>query len=498
MAEPFVHLFKTAGGYYIYDVNTDMILEIAPTVYQYLSHRQIEPCDEDTMTAVQKMKADGFLSDSRIKKMRHPATECLKYYLQRKMRMLILQLTQNCNLRCNYCPYTGNYNNRSHNTKAMSLETAKRGIDFFLEHAVDSNEVHIGFYGGEPLLEFDLLKACVEYAEIQAEGKDIYFNLTSNGTLLRRDVVEFFEKHRVSLSISLDGPAEVQNKNRRFANSNKDTFDTVFSNVKRIRADYPEYYKDYVGFSMVVDPQNNFDCVNEFIETDEIFTDAFLSASLISRHYLNRNYDNTDDFVEKQAYEAFKALLYELKRLDKEYVSPIMLRKHDKIREYRAGKYRTGRQHVPEITQHSGPCIPGTQRLFVSVEGNLYPCEKASESSEVLKMGNLFDGIDFEKAERLLNVGRVSERQCTNCWAYQYCTACAIAVDQLTDLATKAEECERICRTTEDMMQDYCALMDLGNQPLDNSYFEQISEKALLGRRKYLEEDNGKDSTISF
>jgi organic radical activating enzyme len=102
---------------------------------------------------------------------------------------MILQVTQQCNLRCQYCAYSGAYYNRTHNSARMSFETAKRAIDFLLARSHESDHVHVGFYGGEPLLEFDLIKRCVDYVKKSVEGRSITFGITTNATLLNDEKI---------------------------------------------------------------------------------------------------------------------------------------------------------------------------------------------------------------------------------------------------------------------------------------------------------------------
>ncbi|MDL0414458.1 4Fe-4S cluster-binding domain-containing protein, partial [Clostridioides difficile] len=108
----------------------------------------------------------------------HPETKYIKYHIENNLSSIILQVTQNCNLRCDYCIYSGSYSNRVHTNKRMNIDVAKRSIDYLIKNSSQLNEVSVGFYGGEPLLEFDLIKQIVEYVKVVGEGKEIYFNLT--------------------------------------------------------------------------------------------------------------------------------------------------------------------------------------------------------------------------------------------------------------------------------------------------------------------------------
>ena len=84
-------------------------------------------------------------------------------------------MTQQCNLRCEYCAYSGIYDNRTHSNKRMSFETAKKSIDFFLDHSRDSESIAFGFYGGEPLLEASLIEKCIDYINKNVEGKEVNY-----------------------------------------------------------------------------------------------------------------------------------------------------------------------------------------------------------------------------------------------------------------------------------------------------------------------------------
>ena len=131
---PFIHLFKTSLGYYVYDVNTGQVLKIDKGVYDYLKNAGRE-VDELSLEKVNLLKKEGFLKSNRVKITEHPYTLLLPDALQTRVCNLILQVTQNCNLRCEYCIYSGNYDTRKHSNNRMSFEIAKKSIDFLIEHS---------------------------------------------------------------------------------------------------------------------------------------------------------------------------------------------------------------------------------------------------------------------------------------------------------------------------------------------------------------------------
>ena len=115
---------------------------------------------------IQELMDNGYWAEkSVVEKVEHPYTRYIPILLERKINKITLQVTQSCNFRCKYCIYSENANRsqRTHSSKHMSWETAKKAIDFLYEHSVDSEKIYIGFYGGEPLLEFELIKQCIEY-----------------------------------------------------------------------------------------------------------------------------------------------------------------------------------------------------------------------------------------------------------------------------------------------------------------------------------------------
>ncbi len=170
METPFIHLVRSPYYCYFFDVNTNSIVMVSEEAYAVLG--QIlkgvsPPMSAECSAELARLKDEGYLSSKRVREIEHPLTQDLDYILSRMVGKITLQLTQSCNLRCAYCIYseTTNDKQRKHSAKRMSWETAKAGIDFLAEHSIDNDQANVGFYGGEPLLEFELLKKATLYAE---------------------------------------------------------------------------------------------------------------------------------------------------------------------------------------------------------------------------------------------------------------------------------------------------------------------------------------------
>lgn len=258
---PFIHLIKLHTKYYLYDVNSKMIVNISNDLFDFFKSNENIKAEieiphklEDEVRRL--LKYDLFSKTDTGYEIEYPQGTNLEEILNNCMRIMTLQVTQNCNLRCKYCVYSGSYSNRVHSNKRMSFETAKSAIDFLYAHSSMTTSIGIGFYGGEPLLEFDLLKKCVEYAKMKFIGKDLSFTLTTNATLLTEEIMKFFVKNNFFVTISFDGPQVIQDKNRVMADGKSGSFETVMKNVEMFLNKYPDF-SWHVSFNAVLDPTND-------------------------------------------------------------------------------------------------------------------------------------------------------------------------------------------------------------------------------------------------
>src|SRR5690554_3043280 len=227
------HLINTPFGAYAYDANINCIAAISKDISRFLKEHDctINKCNvpQHLKTEIDELMGIGFFQEPNTKKITHPLTQDISFMLERGVSQLVLQVTQNCNFRCSYCAYTQNSGNqRLHSSQRMNFDTAKKALGFLHEHSIDSPKINIAFYGGEPLLEFELIKKTVYLAEKKFSGKTITYNITTNGSLLTEEVLDFFSKHRISLMISVDGPKEIHDKNRKFINK-EGTFDSILN-----------------------------------------------------------------------------------------------------------------------------------------------------------------------------------------------------------------------------------------------------------------------------
>lgn len=462
--------FKTPQQYYLYDRHTNTVFSISENEYQEFWRIENGGLKADESEIFQKYQKMGVLQENIIEEIEHPAMIYLEHHSMNRLYQLILQVTQQCNLRCSYCAYSGIYeNNRQHSNKAMDYKTAKKAIDFFVERTIEMDKIHISFYGGEPLLEFDLIKKCVEYAKSRVVGKELTFGITTNGTLLTDEVVSFLWENEFQLMISLDGSKTEHDANRKFI-SGAGSFELIMNHVKRIKERYPEY-GNKIMFNTVINPKANLSCVMEFFNTDDILEDNHIIFNSVSPDGLkvNMDYDETYNLIRK--YEYLKLLLMLIGKISKTSVSKLMLDASVQNKEF----YSILNKHYPILKKfhHNGPCLPGIRRLFVSTEGKFFPCEKVSETSDTYCIGSLDTGFSLEKMKKLLNIGEITKEECKDCWILQNCSICADQFELCEDCSvckkSKLEKCNIEKNRIMDDIYEICVLREFGYEPLVES-----------------------------
>jgi uncharacterized protein len=427
MNKPFIKLFRSPNDFYFYEVGKNEIIRVSEELFNYLEGILSDApicIDKELCSQIDFLQDNGYLSDIRPQRIKHPYSANLKLLLDRKIESITLQLTQECNFRCSYCIYSGEKNTkqRSHSSECMSWETAKKAIDFFLEHSIDSESRSVGFYGGEPLLQFDLLKKVVEYSEEKLRGKHLEFNITTNGSLLSAEVAEFFDLHNFTVFISLDGPKEVHDKNRVFKNG-QGTYDAVAQRMSEVKERVPSLFEK-LRISMVLDPDVDIDCLN--LLTLEL-------EGLDATHFFPRFIDNTDEdiiypeqHVIKTEYQKFLAYLFYFGKLPQEVLSPLGYGQYGYIRTVHT--HFAAHSGMSTETAPGGLCVPGKNKLLVTVNERLFPCERLNEN-DIMCIGNLSDGLNYENADRLLNIASLTQDECKDCWAQRLCDVCAKAAD---------------------------------------------------------------------
>lgn len=472
MKDIIIKCFRTLEHCYFYDRYTDSVVKVNPDEYNILKKVEEEgkiTVDDD----LSKFIENGLLHKKGIKNIKHSATDVIEYYAANKVQQLILQVTQQCNLRCFYCAYSGNYYNRKHSDKRMSFEVAKRAIDFYFDHSGEMDDIRIAFYGGEPLLEFSLIKRCVEYVEAKTIDKSISFYITTNGTLFTDQMITFLSEHKVYLTISLDGNKEEHDINRKFRDG-KGSFDLIMSNLQRIK-DYDEEYFSKIRYNAVINPKVNLKNVLTFFAKSKLINCWKVRLSVISDSgVVNKSMLKTDDsFWIPYKYERMKLLLYLIGKLKYKDINPCFVENENEIKRL----YKVLHESSYEGTEmhHGGPCLAGIRRLFVNTSGSFYPCERVSESLSEMEIGTINNGYDYNKIRMIMNIGKLTQERCLECWNLRHCKICIGQIEPINNKITckgKLLLCPQSEKDALDRFRELCVLVEHGY----NAYKEREDE----------------------
>lgn len=364
------------------------------------------------------------------------------------MNELVLQVTQACNLVCSYCPFaniTDNAYQRNHSSKKMNWETAKKCIDLFADYSAEMDDVGICFYGGEPFLNFELIRQAVAYADQVFVGKKMTYSLTTNGTLVTDEIIAFLVQHNFKVMFSIDGPASIHDINSRKADGSG-SYQQAVSSLKKLSTAYGSRSFERLMINSVVNPETDFD------EVLPLFDDPFflsnkvrIATTLASDDKLEKTLGSRDDFLEKFNYHRFAAMMKMFGFIKDIELNPILEQFILMLLDKTVWNDKENAL-LSSVSAPSGPCIPGQRKLFVNADGIFYPCERVNELSKDVQMGNASDGFDLKKADRILNIAQLTEKECKKCYAFRHCSICAVTASDANGFsaAQKLRRCAKV------------------------------------------------------
>jgi len=313
---------------------------------------------------------------------------------------LVLEVAQDCNLRCSYCyAESGNYGAVP---CLMDPAMARRGVRYLLEHSAGREDVTLIFFGGEPLLNMEAVKAATEEAhELGGKmGKRVHFSLTTNGTLLNPGIVDFLHKNRIAVAVSMDGPAHIHDRNRPDA-TGRGSYAEVVSNLAVLLEDTPVPVAARV--TLVPD---------QWHQAEEVFDHliglGFHEAGIAPVSPVFKA------LLPSAAHEA--ALLKSFARLARRFVDDA---KRGLILPFSNLLDLLGRLHLGQTRTVS--CGAGFGYMAADAKGRLFPCHRLAGEPDFC-VGNLLGGVDNERKKsclRSLNGDR--KESCSKCWARTLC-----------------------------------------------------------------------------
>lgn len=359
------------------------------------------------------------------------------------------EVTDACNLKCDYCTYGELYDNYDiRQNKEMNFNKAKVLLDFLIDKINSSknysllNDILISFYGGEPLLNFKLIKNIVEYTQCkQNDNLKFHYAVTTNGIFLRK-YIEYLFKYNFLVTVSLDGNKR-NNAYRKFSNG-CESFDIVYDHLKYIQFNYRDFFDNNIRFNSVLSNLNDKYEVFDFIyhEFNKIPRFSEINPSGIK-------YSRRDDYLKMKNIKHKcnnQFLLNEMQNvLDLSFEDRNILQ--DLILQYSGNVYSTyndllfdkrNLKMLPTAT-----CIPFSRRIFMTVNNKILPCERIGQQYFLgyVTDENVF--IDSQYISDIYNKFYDSlKRQCNDCYLINSCSQCMFNIDAL---GTNKCICDKKC-----------------------------------------------------
>lgn len=400
-----VHLIEFDGKYVALDTESGSVLRIDKTAMRVLTFMNAGKTEqqilkdlgeeaEGALAEIAGLKAQGLLYSEGDYEKEEPV------FNEPVVKALCLLISQDCNLRCSYCfAEEGQY----HKSRAlMNLKTAKASLDFLVENSGNRHNLEVDFFGGEPLMNFDVIKETVKYGRVleAAYNKNIRFTLTTNAYHVTDEMIAFMNDEMKNVVISVDGRKEVHNSLRKNA-AGQGSYDKVLENAKKIvgaRGD-KEYYIRGTYTAKNLDFSNDVCAI-----ADAGFENISLEPVVTGEEYAIKK-------------EHLAQINHEYELLAREY-----MKRRESGEAFSFFHFMIDLDSGPCLNKRLKGCGAGSEYLAVAANGDVYPCHQFAGMDDFY-MGSIFDGkMNTEIMQKFLGVHIFAKKECKECWAKYYCS----------------------------------------------------------------------------
>ena len=355
-------------------------------------------------------------------------------------KTLILEITEECNLRCTYCVFDEKHiYERNHSTKTMPLELAFVAVQDFYNRT-NQEEGYIVFYGGEPLLAFETIKQVVNYAN-QISHNRLQFSLTTNGLALSENKLDFLIENNFLITVSLDGDKETHDK-QRVTVTGKGTFDAITNNLKKLKIYNEQFFKNNVLINCVISDTSDLTKINTFFKESD-FSEESLRFSPVLQNNIAIDGYITNSISLESVKQSLKAGLLPVENhfLDS-ILKKIEFRKLDT--EARSGKKL---------------CAPFSNRTYVRTDGTIQFCERIENYG---KSKNESINLIVESEVIYNEFKAFKQEACSKCFAYNFCEMCPASFikNSQFDNELANSKCSQYRKTVEQALQIYINKME--------------------------------------
>ncbi|QIB70576.1 thioether cross-link-forming SCIFF peptide maturase [Aminipila butyrica] len=322
---------------------------------------------------------------------------------QSVVKAICLHVAHDCNMACKYCfAEEGEY--QQGHRGLMSYEVGKKALDFLIENSGTRKNLEVDFFGGEPLMNWQVVKDLVAYGRQQEKlhNKNFRFTLTTNGILLDEEVIEFANREMSNVVLSMDGRKEV-NDRLRVSRNGKGSYDTILPKFLKL-AESRNQENYYIRGTYT---HHNTDFASDILHLADLGFKELSMEPVVAEPGADYALTEAD----------LPQLLAEYDRL-----AQAMLQRKKEGKDFRFYHYTIDLTGGPCIVKRISGCGVGTEYLAVTPEGDLYPCHQFVGDPEFL-LGTVFEGIQNQNAcHQFKSCNIYSHEECRDCFARMYCS----------------------------------------------------------------------------
>ncbi len=413
-----IHQYKSNGFNIVLDVNSGSVHVVDDLVYDMIALYESQSKEsiiemmlskytaseysrkdiEEAMEEIEELKKEGCLFTQDIYE---------NYIIDFKKRQtvvkaLCLHIAHDCNLACRYCfASEGEYQG---DRGLMSFEVGKQALDFLIANSGNRKNLEVDFFGGEPLMNFNVVKQLVQYGREQEKihNKNFRFTLTTNGVLLNDDIIEFLNQEMANVVLSVDGRKDVHDWMRPTRNG-KGSYDLIMPKFQKLAKSRNQ--KDYYVRGTFT--RHNLDFAKDVLHLADLGFKQISVEPVVA--------DEAEEYAIQEA--DIQKIFDEYDQLARELIER---KKNGKGVNF--FHFNIDLSGGPCVAKRLSGCGSGTEYLAVTPWGDLYPCHQFVGKEEFL-MGNVFDGVkktDIRDEFKLCNV--YAKPKCKECFARFYCS----------------------------------------------------------------------------
>ena len=395
-----LHSFEFKNKYYLYHTQSGSLSICDPIIYDILNDKTQGENYSDEELKEAKQEIENFEKSYII-------NEEEPYIPTGEIKAMCLNVTHDCNLRCGYCFADGGTFHGER--ELMSISTGQKAVDFLIAKSGKRRNIEIDFFGGEPLMNFETVKAVVDYSKQQAKkyDKNFRFTITTNGVLLNDEITDYLNKEMYNVVLSLDGRKEINDKVRKTIN-NKGTYDLIKDKFLKLAL----ARKDKAWYVRGTFTHNNADFAKDVLHLNDIgFSSISVEPVVLP-----------DGHPLALTNEDINTALTQYTILADEY-----LKRRKSGKKFDFFHFYINLEDGPCLKKRLTGCGAGNEYVAVAPDGEIYPCHQFVGNNQ-FKMGNVND-VDIlngkfnrEIQNRFANSNLLTKPDCKNCFAKYHCS----------------------------------------------------------------------------